>query len=310
MNSLPTPPPSDYSRISTSHTNAYPARSISPHKASPAPIITILCQHLITLHISPPPLLPQYAYLEMVQYHITNRLRISPALASQRHPRRPATPPMLQPRAISFSDIFNKRGIDAPLSLKYQLQLAVRLASSILQLHSTGWLNEEWDSSDILFLEDSTGQLLLDSPIVGSRIQRRFYSGAASRKQHSSTIPVWCTTNHTLLSLGIVLLELWHGRSFGEYEEEARINPAGVMGQQIQGYPPASRKIYLACYMAKMLKDNAGSDFESAVRGRVKELDVSENSLDNSGYMEAVYTKIACPLKQALEKAFPKDADI
>lgn len=84
------------------------------------------------------------------------------------------------------------------LSRKDRLNLAMILSSSLLQLHSTPWLNSAWSSNDILFnLENKL-------PIVSHPfVARHFTVGQSFLQVGPST-----DSRESLLRLGIVLLEL------------------------------------------------------------------------------------------------------
>ena len=100
--------------------------------------------------------------------------------------------------ALSLKEILEMKGNSLPW--KFRMQLALRLASSLLQLLKTGWLERAW-SKDVVFFLVQPGeqtQVLLNRPFVRSTFDG---SRAAS---HSIEPKV------ALLELGILLLEIWH----------------------------------------------------------------------------------------------------
>ena len=78
--------------------------------------------------------------------------------------------------------------------------LAVRLASSLLQLFQTRWLDHAWSKDAVFFLvrPGSQAQVLLNRPFV------RCTFGGMRTASHSIEPKV------ALLELGILLLEIWH----------------------------------------------------------------------------------------------------
>jgi hypothetical protein len=58
---------------------------------------------------------------------------------------------------ISLYNRLTTQSRKSRLTRKERLQLALTLASSVLQLHKTPWLSDCWGKNDILFLEGSSG---------------------------------------------------------------------------------------------------------------------------------------------------------
>lgn len=88
-----------------------------------------------------------------------------------------------------------------PLPWKFRMLLAVRLASSLLQLLQTRWLDHAWSKDAVFFLVRPGApaqQVLLNRPFV-----RCTFGGlrTASRSVEPKV---------ALLELGILLLEIWH----------------------------------------------------------------------------------------------------
>lgn len=100
--------------------------------------------------------------------------------------------------AISLKEILQAEG--TPLPWKFRMQLALRLASSLLQLLQTRWLDHAWSKGVVFFLVQpgAKAQVLLNRPFV-----RCTFGGlrTASRSIEPKV---------ALLELGILLLEIWH----------------------------------------------------------------------------------------------------
>jgi len=65
-----------------------------------------------------------------------------------------------------------------PPSFELRLRLGVKLASSVMQLHGSQWLNETWVRDDIFFIQGRTGSLI-EKPFVN----RSFFPDPAIAQQ-------------------------------------------------------------------------------------------------------------------------------
>ncbi|KAI9835734.1 MAG: hypothetical protein M1819_001912 [Sarea resinae] len=99
------------------------------------------------------------------------------------------------------------------LPWKFRMLLALRLASNLLQLLQTRWLEKAWSKDDVCFLLRSTGQandvtqgqkLDADRPFVSVT-----FDGVTRNTQSQRNID----PKIVLLELGILLLEIWHERT-------------------------------------------------------------------------------------------------
>lgn len=113
------------------------------------------------------------------------------------------------------------------LSQGIRYEAAFTLGSTVLQLHSTPWL-ENWAKQDILYLP--SGRKDTDQAFVQPYISKRFSSSkapyAASIASDSSKNPNIWVANETLLTLSIVLIELAYNRpieALAEAREETKI---------------------------------------------------------------------------------------
>lgn len=81
-------------------------------------------------------------------------------------------------------------------SRKYRLQLAVILASTVLQLHTTPWLNEQWGGEHILFHNGST-----EAPYIS----KEFSIQSAEQTESASTCHPNPIRNKSIFCLGVLL---------------------------------------------------------------------------------------------------------
>ena len=86
-----------------------------------------------------------------------------------------------------------------PLTFWDRLTLAATVASAVLQLHASPWLNSAWNNNDVLFLQRE-GEQLYKQAFVARKIPH-----SSKTAVNSPNISIF---NDTLLSLAIVLVEL------------------------------------------------------------------------------------------------------
>lgn len=103
-----------------------------------------------------------------------------------------------------------------------RLLVAIKMVEIVLQLFDTPWLRDNWDKDDIYFFEDNKGIIYYDKPFLVSN----FRSPMATSQDHhrpdsldAAMSPVnemhaYKRTKAVLLSLGIVILELWFNQPF------------------------------------------------------------------------------------------------
>ena len=104
---------------------------------------------------------------------------------------------------ISLKEIL--QADETPLPWKFRMLLALRLASSLLQLLQTHWLEHAWSKDAVFFLVhpgSAPAQVLINRPFV----QCAF--GAMRTVSSTSIEP-----KVALLELGILLLEIWHKKT-------------------------------------------------------------------------------------------------
>lgn len=205
---------------------------------------------------------------------------------NRRHRVWPPAKPLRPARGSIFSleDLFRGR---FRLTTKQRLGLSVKLASSVMQLHSSGWLADDWGRNDVLFFEQ--GEVVaVDCPMVRWVDHRVAMSTEGCRGS-----VVKC--NQSLLSLGIVLIELHYGTHLEE------CSGPGVRGKfEVPGGDGTRHDI--AWNLVDSLYDDAGCLYGDAVRRCVRGLDHRESSFENEGFKQEVFWKVLCPLEANLRR--------
>ena len=174
---------------------------------------------------------------------------------------------------------------------KERLKLAVRLASSVLQLHRTEWLQERWGKQDIYLIQGGSSRSRfpsLETPVVHQAFTPETSVSEALIESH------FTRRNLSLFSLGIVLIELWFWRSvesFQNDEPQARCYSEGSDAARYE----------IAQGLIEALYEDAGDSYGDSVRRCIIGIDHKEIRLENDGFKNEVYLKVLQPLERHLE---------
>jgi hypothetical protein len=160
--------------------------------------------------------------------------------------------------------------------------LALTLASSVLQLHKTPWLNERWGKDDILFLEGSNGPFVSKSFLpIGTQIQQ---ISAAPFK----SLPI--VRNETIFALGVVLIELCLGSALENMRSIEDLGEDGA-ANSLTDYMTARR-------LVSEVYDEGGGRYGDAVRRCIHcEFDQRKASLDVEAFRQSFYQGVIQPLE-------------
>ncbi|KAF8249170.1 hypothetical protein K440DRAFT_223645 [Wilcoxina mikolae CBS 423.85] len=180
------------------------------------------------------------------------------------------------------------------LPRRERLILGVKLASTVMQLHNTGWLDETWDKRDIVFLVDPTSSD--KSSTERPAVWRSFGSLPPTSTCTPGSPRSIARCNKTLFSLGVVLLELWFWKSLDELEREALSN-----NPESSGWTSAERSFETADRMVDKLHADALPLYSGAVRRCIRGLDYPQTSLSKDDFKKEVYHKVVCPLEENMK---------
>jgi hypothetical protein len=115
---------------------------------------------------------------------------------------------------VSLGDVL----ADENFGEEQRLQLALKLASSVMQLHTTDWLTDYWSKSDIAFLRSSYGVIDFDNPLIGRTFGNTSYT--MTTMSQNLPRPMLHASIPCLFSLGIVLLELRYRTLFEDLKTD------------------------------------------------------------------------------------------
>ena len=167
------------------------------------------------------------------------------------------------------------------------LYLAVKLASSLLQLHSTPWLLPNWDENSVYFPLHRAETYEKQAFVVINFAN--LYGAPQYETQNNSLNPY-------LVALGIILLELSEGKSFAQWIRERK--DISIETNDIQDK---------ASVAWKWVKEDARLRYGGLIYRKVIErcLECSFSStqvlnlgsLDNAPFREAIYVDVVHPLE-------------
>jgi hypothetical protein len=164
--------------------------------------------------------------------------------------------------------------------------IAMTLASSHLQLHSTPWLKEYWTSEDVLFPLSSTNAAILHGePYIEAKI-------FPTTQPHVAQQP---TRDRSFSTLGIVLLELCFDKRLEQHHlwldpDYSNLEANPIMRQTV------------ACEWLKAVQGEAGEDYANAVNWTLKEAPVE---LKDEKWREVFAQNVVQPLQRCHEYLHP-----
>jgi hypothetical protein len=189
------------------------------------------------------------------------------------------------------------------MDIRDRLRLAVQLASGVMQLHATGWLDESWGKRDIrFFLRDDLQRRAADGNwyhvhVADKPFLRRNFGQALLGTSSQSATPAAIGSplvqyDRSLFSLGIVLVELWFGKRLEDLPE----------------YPQAlesdsgSNKDNLEYQTANQLLDTIncqeGPIYSTAVRRCIRGLDCHATSLEQDELKNQAHAEVVSELER------------
>lgn len=210
---------------------------------------------------------------------------------------------------ITLEELLDRRpvmgGKRAKLSKKERYRLALTLASSVLYLHTTPWLTDQWAAKDIFFHQqaetrptktgpcvDPLGDCSVDithpyvAPAIGV-VDERSSEGQPGLRRRG-----FHNKNTILLGLAMALLELYFGTTAAKYQESAH----GARDPSLYGNP------WLLCSMihtwAEEAQDDLSAAFLSAVRHCLRCFSDPGASLQDAAFLQAAVESIVLPLQE------------
>jgi hypothetical protein len=105
------------------------------------------------------------------------------------------------------------------LSINQRMTLSLSVASSVMQLNSTPWLDLPLNINMVFLV--SNGSMTPAMPL--QPLIKHNFIFATMQKPH-------CSVRRTMLELGILLLELWNQQTFASFIADAKISASHTVG--------------------------------------------------------------------------------
>ncbi|KAI4708103.1 hypothetical protein J4E89_007223 [Alternaria sp. Ai002NY15] len=184
---------------------------------------------------------------------------------------------------------------DTDFARRDRLKLAVTLASSVLQLHETPWLDQCWNKDSIFFVK-RPGMIMYDQPFVS-----RDFNHATPPAETGMPPSMKCIIrNQPLYALGVALIELWYNKPLQElWKEQDGLFDTGVRQDDLMTEWRTANRLVDDLY------NEAGGMYGDAVRRCIRcDFDRRASSLDDIEFQRDVYHGVVSQLKKNYECLF------
>ena len=179
----------------------------------------------------------------------------------------------------------------------------MQLSSAAIQLHTTGWLNERWGKRDIHFflnanlLRRAENGDLRPVPVFEKPFLCRDFRNGVRDSQSQQDMPALTQSplvkcDASLFSLGIVLVELWFGKSIEDFPEYPG---ATTHGEALRN---DNAEFETADKLLRKINQEGGSIYEDAVRRCIRGLDCTATSLEEDELKNNAHSLIVSELER------------
>jgi len=176
------------------------------------------------------------------------------------------------------------------LSLHDRLQLAKSVATGVLQLYNSPLLQSAWTKEDIAFVPWT------DRPYRKAYISKRTSTAEDTTRQ--TKVPPYIH-NHTIFSLGILLIEICLGRALGDLRTLEDCNSEAEMDK-----PSAATDYATAIRLldSERVLVESGESYADAVRRCIScNFGPTKTDLENDDFRQAVYSGVVAPLEEQVK---------
>ena len=185
-------------------------------------------------------------------------------------------------------------------------ELALTVASAVLQLHSTPWLKEKWCLDDIYFIRgNGISPLFARAYVTTSFVPANWTQGSTDQERQPSPQACACVANETIFALGVALIEISFGVPILSLKES--IDP------DLPGFPGLTE----FCIATRLVNQNAIKDRDHdkyaevvlrCVKGQLSTL-ATPLSLEDVKVQQSFYDEIILPL-QRLNHTLHENSDV
>lgn len=161
-----------------------------------------------------------------------------------------------------------------------QLQLAAMLASTLLQLQTTAWLDKNWGKDDIKFYH-------LSDPLAGrAYVSKGFITPNTEAPPRNHPI----IRNEAIFALGIILIELSEGQLLPAFETPQDLD--------MNGQRTFMTEYLIATRLLKRVYEREGTRYGDAVRRCIHcELDEINPDFANDSFRRKYFDGVVSPLE-------------
>ncbi|KAJ5768754.1 Synaptobrevin [Penicillium odoratum] len=186
---------------------------------------------------------------------------------------------------VSLAEVLS----DEAFRLEQRSRLALKLASSVMQLNTTEWLSDYWSKSDISFLR-SLEKVDFNNPLI-----RRSFGPRLGLASLSNSLPNLYWNIPCPFSPGVVILELWYRQALEKLKNETE-----------RKMPPEYSDVLTARRLASEM--DCSPNYKNSVQRCVSGLDAAYTSLMEDKFRAEVEEKIIYPLEEDLRFYCNKDS--
>lgn len=186
------------------------------------------------------------------------------------------------PKVITLEDLL-KKDSQNKLSRRQRYFLALTIASSHFQLHSSPWLRLQWSKKDIVFLHNPTSntRFSIEQPYISHKFCVSTISPVPSPYEDRS-----------ISNLGIMLLELCFGVALEDHEIRKRY-PSGDHNSD------PFLDVAAALEWAGTVNDEAGPEYSDAVAWCLQR---SVTDTRDDKWREELFAKVVEPLQYCFDQ--------
>ncbi|PYH87358.1 hypothetical protein BO71DRAFT_393611, partial [Aspergillus ellipticus CBS 707.79] len=207
-------------------------------------------------------------------------------ISKRQPPRERAAAPTYN-QAVSLGEILQ---MTPPLPLKLRRILAVVIAHSALQLFDTRWLPSTLTSTRVIFMQTDRGQVV-PRPLLAARL-----SEPTSREVDEADLQDLAHSSPFVLSLGIILLELWFGKHISELRDATDMAPDGV--------EDPNTDLFTAQRLWEQSEWDMHTQYRNAVGACLNEDDSVPENPSAASLCRWLYEKVVSPIENQLADEF------
>jgi len=202
-----------------------------------------------------------------------------------------------------LSKSVNRPQLHRRLSDKDRLKIALTLASTVLQLYDSPWIDSAWSGEDIQFLSSQSANSY-EAPLIGPFVSTSFRGPAsASEPQQlaptSSTLVDSLVPSKVLFALAVMLVELCLGKTLVEMRQLSPSEETGARKTTIlDDYETAHEQL-------NSVYQKSGSNYGDVVQRCLKcEFNImpKQKQLGFEKFRHLVYEGVVAPLEENYKK--------